>query len=89
MDEFIKKNQEKMAKKRAKRGVTTTNISQQAKMNVKNLEQPKKKTIAEKSNSVSNTSGYTSSAPKTKPGSLASKAYMVAQFDEKNKSKKK
>lgn len=89
MDEFIKKNQEKMAKKRAKRGVTTTNISQQAKMNVKNLEQPKKKTIAEKINSVSNTSGYTSSAPKTKPGSLASKAYMVAQFDEKNKSKKK
>ena len=89
MDEFIKKNQEKMAKKRAKRGVTTTNISQQAKVNVKNLEQPKKKTIAEKSNSVSNTSGYTSSAPKTKPGSLASKAYMVAQFDEKNKSKKK
>ena len=89
MDEFIKKNQEKMAKKRAKRGVTTTNISQQAKTNVKNLEQPKKKTIAEKSNSVSNTSGYTSSAPKTKPGSLASKAYMVAQFDEKNKSKKK
>ena len=89
MDEFIKQNQEKMAKKRAKRGVTTTNISQQAKMNVKNLEQPKKKTIAEKSGSVSNVSGYTSNVPKTKPGSLASKANMVAQFDEKNKNKKK
>lgn len=89
MDEFIKQNQEKMEKKRAKRGVTTTNISQQAKMNVKNLEQPKKKTIAEKSGSVSNVSGYTSNVPKTKPGSLASKANMVAQFDEKNKNKKK
>lgn len=89
MDEFIKQNQEKMAKKRAKRGVTTTNISQQAKMNVKNLEQPKKKTIAEKSGSVSNVSDYTSNVPKTKPGSLASKANMVAQFDEKNKNKKK
>ena len=89
MAEFTEQNQEKMTKKRAKRGVTTTNISQQAKMNVKNLEQPKKKTIAEKSGSVSNVSGYTSNVPKTKPGSLASKANMVAQFDEKNKNKKK
>ena len=56
MDEFIKKNQEKMAKKRAKRGVTTTNISQQAKTNVKNLVQPNKMSIGAKSISVRNTS---------------------------------
>lgn len=89
MDEFIKKNQEKMAKKKAKQGVTSTNISQQAKMKVKNLEQPGKKTISEKSNSVNNISGYRTEVPKTKPGSLASKANMVAQFDEKNRTKKK
>lgn len=89
MDEFISKNKEKMDKKRAKMGVTSENISQQARMNVRNLEAPQRKTITEKSNSVKNTSGYSADVPKTKPGSLASKANMVAQFDEKNKGKKK
>ena len=89
MDEFIRKNKEKMDKKRAKRGVTTQNISQQAKMSVRNIEEPKRKTIAEKSNSVKNTSGYSTAVPKTKPGSLASKANMVALFDEEHKGKKK
>ncbi len=87
MDEFIRKNKEKMDKKRAKRGVTTQNISQQAKMSVRNIEEPKRKTIAEKSNSVKNTSGYSTAVPKTKPGSLASKANMVARFDEEHKGK--
>ena len=89
MDEFIRKNKEKMDKKRAKRGVTTQNISQQAKMSVRNIEEPKRKTIAEKSNSVKNTSGYSTAVPKTKPGSLASKANMVARVDEEHKGKKK
>lgn len=35
MDDFIKKNQEKMAKKRAKAGLPPQKITQQAKMNVK------------------------------------------------------
>ena len=89
MDEFIRKNKEKMDKKRAKRGVTTQNISQQAKMSVRNIEEPKRKTIAEKSNSVKNTSGYSTAVPKTKPGSLASKANMVARFDEEHNGQKK
>lgn len=89
MDAYIEKNRKKMDKKRKKQGVISQNISQQAKMNVRNIEEPKKKTIAEKSSSVKNTSGYNSTVPKTKPGSLASKANMVAQFDEKNKGKKK
>lgn len=89
MEQFIQKNKEKMDKKRAKRGITSQNISQQAKMSVRNIEEPKRKTITEKSNSVKNTSGYSAAVPKTKPGSLASKANMVAQFDEKNKGKKK
>ena len=89
MDDFIKKNKAKMDKKKAKLGVTSQNISQQAKMNVRNIEEPKKKTIADKSNSVKNTASYTAEVPKTKPGSLASKANMVAQFDANNKGKKK
>lgn len=89
MDDFIKKNKAKMDKKKAKLGVTSQNISQQAKMNVRNIEEPKRNTIADKSNSVKNTASYTAEVPKTKPGSLASKANMVAQFDANNKGKKK
>lgn len=89
MDAFIQKNKEKREKKMAKRGVTSQNISQQARMNVRNIEEPKRKTMAEKSESVKNTSGYEYRVPKTKPGSLASKANMVAAFDEENKRKKK
>lgn len=89
MDDFIKKNKAKMDKKKAKLGVTSQNISQQAKMNVRNIEEPKRAPIADKSNSVKNTASYTAEVPKTKPGSLASKANMVAQFDANNKGKKK
>ena len=89
MEAFIQKNKEKREKKMAKRGVTSQNISQQARMNVRNIEEPKRKTMAEKSESVKNTSGYEYKVPKTKPGSLASKANMVAAFDEENKRKKK
>ncbi len=89
MDDFIQKNKEKREKKMAKKGVTSQNISQQARMNVRNIEEPKRKTMAEKSESVKNTSGYEYRVPKTKPGSLASKANMVAAFDEENKRKKK
>ena len=89
IEEFIQKNKAKMDKKKAKLGVTSQNISQQAKMNVRNIEEPKRKTIADKSNSVKNTAAYTAEVPKTKPGSLASKANMVAQFDANNKGKKK
>ena len=89
MEQFIKQNKAKMDKKRAKRGVTSQNISEYAKMNVRNIQEPQRKTITERSNSVQNTSGYQASVPKTKPGSLASKANMVAAFDEKNKGKKK
>ena len=89
MDAFIQKNKEKREKKMAKRGITSQNISQQARMNVRNIEEPRKKTMAEKSESVKAVSGYQYIVPKTKPGSLASKANMVAQFDEENKKKKK
>ena len=89
MDAFIQKNREKREKKMAKKGITSQNISQQARMNVRNIEEPKRKTMAEKSETVKDVSGYQYTVPKTKPGSLASKANMVAKFDEENKKKKK
>ena len=51
-DAFIQKNKEKREKKMAKRGVISQNINQQARMNVRNIEEPKRKTMAEKSGSV-------------------------------------
>ena len=62
IDDFIKKNKAKMDKKKAKLGVTSQNISQQAKMNVRNIEEPKRATIADKSKSVKNTVLYSRSA---------------------------
>lgn len=89
MEDFIKKNQDKLAKKRAKAGLPPQKITQQAKMNVKNIEEPKVKSIAEKQADVKKSTDYYKNVPNTKPGSLASKANMVAQFEQKNKSKKK
>ena len=89
MDDFIKKNQEKMAKKRAKAGLPPQKITQQAKINVRNIEEPKRKTAEDRKQDTKNISGYYTNIPETKPGSLASKANMVAEFDKKNKTKKK
>lgn len=55
---------------------------------MRNIEEPRRKTLAEKSSSAKDVN-YDSRVLKTKPGSLASKANMVAQFDEENKRKKK
>ena len=89
MDDFIKKNQEKMAKKRAKAGLPPQKITQQAKMNVRNIEEPKKTAAEDRNAAVQKSTEYYKNVQNAKPGSLASKANMVAQFDQKNKSKKK
>lgn len=89
MDELIKKNQAKMAKKRAKAGLPPQKITQQAKMNVKNIEEPKRTPVEDRQAAVKNSTEYYKNVANTKPGSIASKANMVAQFDQKNKSKKK
>lgn len=89
MDAFVKKNQEKMAKKRAKAGLPPQKITQQAKMNVRNIDDQKKKSAEQREAALKNSTEYYKNVQNTKPGSLASKANMVAQFDQKNKSKKK
>ena len=71
MDDFIKKNQEKMAKKRAKAGLPPQKITQQAKINVRNIEEPKRKTAEDRQQDTKNISGYYTNIPETKPGSLA------------------
>ena len=94
-EELIQKNQEKMKKKMEKRGMTADRINQQARMNVRNIQEPVRKpntkpalTAEEKAAKVKKSTEYYNSS-NVKPGSLAAKANMVKQFDEKNKSRKK
>lgn len=78
MDELIEENVKKAAKKREKKdAVSGREINAIAHKNVKNIEEPKRKTT-----SSNNIDSYKQNA---KPGSLASKANMVSDF---NKNKK-
>ena len=78
MDELIEENIKKAAKKREKKdAVTGKEINAMAHKNVKNIDEPKRKTT-----SSNNIDSYKQNA---KPGSLASKANMVSDF---NKNKK-
>lgn len=88
VNDLIKTNLEKANKKREKKGLPPQKITNQAKLNVRNLEvdqeaKQKQKEIAEKQKQNS-TAYYNSNA---KPGSLSSKANMVKQFDERSKKK--
>ena len=89
MEEYIKKNQEKARKKMEKRGVSPEKINQQARMNVKNIQPaPQKKgmSVEETAAQVKKSTEYYQNT-NYKPGSLAAKANMVKQFDEKSKKK--
>ena len=90
MEEYIRKNQEKMKKKMEKRGYNPQQINQQARMNVKNIQQPQQQkpglTAEDKAERMKKSTEYDKNT-EYKPGSLAAKANMVKQFDEKNKKK--
>lgn len=95
--ELVMKNQEKMKKKLEKKGMTAQQINQQARMNVRNIQEASRKlenrqnnstSAEEKAEKVKNSTAYYNSS-NARPGSLAAKANMVKQFDEKTKSKKK
>lgn len=90
IDELIAKNQEKADKKREKAGLPPQKITQQARQNVRNIEfeeRAEKETQKNQPN-VSETTAYYKENTEYAPGSLAAKANMVRQFDEKNKRKK-
>lgn len=91
LDELIKKNQEKMRKKLEKAGMTPQQINQQARLNARNIQAPVEKagkSAEEKAEERRKSTEYYKNT-NYKPGSLASKANMVKQFDEKGKNKKK
>lgn len=90
VEQVIEANQEKINKKRAKAGLPPQKITQQARMNVRNIEEPKPVEISaeEKKAAVDKSTAYYRDNTEYREGSLASKANMVRQFDEKKKKKK-
>lgn len=90
MEELVRHNQEKMKKKMEKRGVSAQQINQQARMNARNIQAPDRTSglsQEEKAAQRKKATEYYNNA-NVKPGSLAAKANMVKQFDEKNAKKK-
>ena len=98
IDEMIKKNVEKQNEKRRKQGLPVQQISSNAKLNTKNAgkndnkenKDNKKDNVSDKTNIKKNLKDSTEYQNKntSKAGSLASKANMVKEFNEKNNSKK-
>ena len=85
LDEVVKKNIEKNNRIREKKGLPPQKISDIAKTNVKAIDNNKKKekTEEEKRAAVEASTNYYKNVDK--PGSLASKAAMVAKYNEKTK----
>lgn len=89
MDEMIKKNLEKANAKRAKKGLPPQKISQNATVNAKNIqaaqqreEQARNEKLERTKQQVKESNEYYNKD--AKPGSLASKAAMVAKYNEKH-----
>ena len=92
LDELMKKNMEKLNKKREKRGLPPQGqkTSEAARMSTKNISvnnssYVKKDTKADMQKQASKIPE--SSAPKAKPGSLAAKAQMVKEYNETHSKK--
>lgn len=86
VDEMVKANIEKENAKRAKKGLPPQQITQVATMNTRKVEEKKPvDSIANKAKVQASTDYYATNT-EAKPGSLAAKAMMVKQYNEKNSS---
>lgn len=87
LDDIIAKNQEKAKKKREKMGLSENQISNAARMNTRQVTPSQKssvKTTAEKELELEKANAAKANA---KPGSMAAKANMVREFNERNNKK--
>jgi YidC/Oxa1 family membrane protein insertase len=88
IDEVIRKNLEKENQKRAKQGLPPQKITNTAKINTKTIETPKHEVSEEeRKKRIEKSTEYYKSNTNAKPGSLAAKAQMVKQYNEKNAKK--
>lgn len=83
LDELVKKNLEKINAKRAKQGLPPQKITNNAKINAKHIERPET-SVEEKQEKMKKSTDYYNNTATAKPGSLAAKAQMVKQYNEKN-----
>lgn len=94
MEELIMKNLEKANKKRAKKGLPPQKVSNVAKQTVRNIEnadqikEEQKKRMEQTQNKIKESTEYYNKGT-AKPGSLAAKANMVQQYNERAEKKKK
>ena len=87
MDDIIAKNQEKAKKKREKMGISENQISNAARMNTRQVTASSKssvKTTAEKELELEKANALKANA---KPESMAAKANLVREFNERNNKK--
>lgn len=89
IDAMIKANLEKENKKREKQGLPPQKITNTAKLNTKVIEKEKPQiSEEEQQEKISKATEYYKTNTKAKPGSLAAKAQMVQQYNEKSMKKK-
>lgn len=86
VDELVKKNIEKINKKREKQGLPPQKVTPVAKINTKQIERPVV-SQEEKEEKIKASTDYYKNTSKAKPGSLAAKAQMVQQYNERNTKK--
>ena len=90
LEDIIKKNQEKAKKKREKMGIAENQISNAAKINTRQINEPKKEDkksgMSEAQRELELEKANATKA-KAKAGSMAAKANMVRDFNEKNSRK--
>lgn len=90
INEHVQKNLEKVNKKREKQGLPPQRISKVAKIEIPNVEEEKEEKARRAAQAAEKAKASTEYYRSTnaKPGSLASKANMVKQFEERNMKKK-
>lgn len=87
IDELIKSNIEKMNDIRAKQGLPPQKINSNATINTRNIEEKKNsesKNNIDRAAKIKESTDFYKNAGNAKEGSLASKAFMVKQYNEKN-----
>ena len=82
IDEMMKQNIEKYNEKRKKMGLPPQQLNNNAKINTKTTSSKPQKTQAEKEEAVRRSTEYYNK--NAKPGSIAAKANMVKQYNERN-----
>ncbi|MDD3795161.1 MAG: YidC/Oxa1 family membrane protein insertase [Lachnospiraceae bacterium] len=93
MDEIMKKNLEKANKKREKQGLPPQKITNNAKLNTRNIASESSGSTVNKNSKediqsrINKSTEYYNQNTNAKPGSLASKAQMVKQYNDKNHKK--